>query len=161
MTLDEATIHVQLAYPQIYLACHTRHRRARTSAHGLSARDISILVHLDRTRPTSLSALAGHLNLSPSTVSEAITTMARHGFAAKSQGGSDRRSVQLILTPLGLKAVRAESVLEDARLRGALKTLSRAERAQAITGLNLLAEGCRRAQAPGRRPRTQADAASC
>lgn len=46
-SLAAAVRAVQIAYPQIYLACHTRHTRARSSAFRLSARDSSLLVHLD------------------------------------------------------------------------------------------------------------------
>jgi DNA-binding MarR family transcriptional regulator len=134
VTLDDAIAQVQLAYPQIYYACHTRHQRARTSADGLSGE-----------RPSTLSELTAHLNLSASTVSEAISAMSRHGFVAKSRGSAtDKRAVSLTLTPRGLQAVRANSVLEDARVRGVLKTLSRHERDQAIAGLTLLAGACRR-----------------
>jgi DNA-binding MarR family transcriptional regulator len=134
VTLDDAIAQVQLAYPQIYYACHTRHQRARTSADGLSGEC-----------PSTLSELTAHLNLSASTVSEAISAMSRHGFVAKSRGSAtDKRAVSLTLTPRGLQAVRANSVLEDARVRGVLKTLSRHERDQAIAGLTLLAGACRR-----------------
>jgi DNA-binding MarR family transcriptional regulator len=134
VTLDDAIAQVQLAYPQIYYACYTRHQRARTSADGLSGE-----------RPSTLSELTAHLNLSASTVSEAISAMSRHGFVAKSRGSAtDKRAVSLTLTPRGLQAVRANSVLEDARVRGVLKTLSRHERDQAIAGLTLLAGACRR-----------------
>jgi DNA-binding MarR family transcriptional regulator len=134
VTLDDAIAQVQLAYPQIYYACHTRHQRARTSADGLSGE-----------RPSTLSELTAHLNLSASTVSEAISAMSRHGFVAKSRGSAtDKRAVSLTLTPRGLQAVRANSVLEDARVRGVLKTLSRHERDQPIAGLTLLAGADRR-----------------
>lgn len=159
MTLNDAITQIQLTYPQVYYACHTTHRRARSSAHGLSARDLSILVHLDTTRPTTLSDLARHLNLAASTVSEAISVMVRLGHVAKTRsagqrGGTDRRTVGLTLTPLGLSAVRAESVLETARLRRVLRHLTSTERERAIGGLQLLADACHRAaQATDDQPR--------
>src|SRR5690349_21763378 len=45
MTLDDAVATVQLTYPQVYHACHTRHHRKRTTEHALSARDAAILAH--------------------------------------------------------------------------------------------------------------------
>jgi hypothetical protein len=38
MTVDQAIQVVQVSYPQIYLACHTRHERKRSTEHHLSAR---------------------------------------------------------------------------------------------------------------------------
>ena len=55
-SLTAAVRAVQIAYPQIYLACHTHHTRARSSAFHLSARDSSLLVHLDETHPTRPAA---------------------------------------------------------------------------------------------------------
>ena len=94
MTIAEAIERIQFAYPQIYYACHTRHARRRSTAHHVSGRDSEILVHLDRAAPTSLSALARHMDLSLSTLSEAITKLTAHGYVVKTPGrAGDRRQV--------------------------------------------------------------------
>jgi len=42
MSLERTMRIVQVTYPQVYLACHTRHQRRRTSEHRLSERDSAI-----------------------------------------------------------------------------------------------------------------------
>jgi hypothetical protein len=59
MTLGRTVQIIQVAYPQVYLACHTRHQRKRTSVHRLSSRDSSILAHPDPVvamKPAQLAA---------------------------------------------------------------------------------------------------------
>jgi hypothetical protein len=49
MTVDQAIRVVQLSYPQVDLACHTRHQRKRSTEHHLSARDLrAIVVGMER-----------------------------------------------------------------------------------------------------------------
>ena len=43
MELQEAVLRVQTGYPRIYLACHSRHQNARTTANHLSQRDGTLL----------------------------------------------------------------------------------------------------------------------
>jgi len=147
VTLDRAIERIQFCYPQVYYACHTRHDRARSTTAHLSARDSTILVHLDGAEPVTLSTLARHLSLSPSTLSEAVTKLEALGYVVKARGAAgDRRRVGLVLTRKGIDAVRASSVLEAQRLRLALCTLSSPDRAAAVAGLELLARACQRAK---------------
>jgi DNA-binding MarR family transcriptional regulator len=110
VTIDQAVERLQFAYPQIYYACHTRHERRRSTDQHLSMRDSQILVHLDRRVPLTLGALAAHMDLAASTLSEAISHLESHGYVLKTQA-RDRRRVALLLTPKGVNAVRATSVL--------------------------------------------------
>ncbi len=143
MTLDHAIERIQFCYPQVYFACHTRHDRARSTEVRLSGRDADILVHLDRRTPRTLSELAWHLDLSRSTLSEALTRLEVLGYVVKSrQAGRDRRHVGLVLTPKGVAAVHASSVLDRRRLRAVLERLSRKDQASAVAGLELLARAC-------------------
>jgi DNA-binding MarR family transcriptional regulator len=144
VTLAQAIERIQFCYPQVYYACHTRHDRARSTPAHLSARDSEILVHLDRRTPLTLSTLAAHMDLSRSTLSEALSKLESFGYVAKHRDSDrDRRRVGLVLTPKGVEAVRANSVLEAGRLRAALASLSAADRAAAVGGLELLARACR------------------
>lgn len=149
VTIDQAIERLQFAYPQIYYACHTRHERRRSTDQHLSVRDSEILVHLDRRIPLTLGALAAHMDLAASTLSEAISHLETHGYVLKTQA-RDRRRVALLLTPKGVAAVRATSVLEAGRLRTVLLRLSAHERARATDGLSLLAGACLH-RAPGKR----------
>lgn len=152
VTLDRAIERIQFCYPQVYYACHTRHDRARSTTAHLSARDATILVHLDRSNPVTVSSLARHLHLSPSTLSEALTRLETLGYVHKSRETSaDRRKVGLVLTGKGADAVRASSVLEARRLRAVLSRLAATDRLVAVAGLELLARACRTTDARGRR----------
>ena len=142
VTLDSAVVAIQRAYPQIYYACHTRHIRGRSTDVHLSPRDSQILVHLDPSRPLSVSLLARHLGLSVSTVSEALTKLERFGYVGK-RGSVDRRRVGVVLLPKGVRAIQAASVLESGRLRAVLRRLSSPGLVQVARGLERLARACR------------------
>ena len=150
MTLDQAIEHIQFAYPQVYYACHVRHTRKKSNPFHLSTRDAEILVHLSRSVPTSLSSLARHMDLAASTLSEAVSKLVGHGYLVKMpRVGDDRRQVGIVLTPKGVSAVRASSVLEAGRLKAVLGRLSARDRDAVVTGLTQLAQACR-ARAGGR-----------
>ena len=135
---------VQTCYPQIYLACHTRHTRARSSAFHLSARDSSLLVHLDETHPTRPAALARHMGVVASTMSAALRRLESLGYVGRTTPDTDRRGAELRLTAKGADALRATSVLEAARVEALLRTMTPAVRARAVDGLTLLGTAARR-----------------
>jgi DNA-binding MarR family transcriptional regulator len=71
----------------------------------VSGRDSQLLVHLDRTQPTTLTALARHMDLSPSTLSEAVARLQQYGYLVKASGNSeDRRQIGITLTRKGVDA---------------------------------------------------------
>ena len=145
MTLNRAIERIQFCYPQVYYACHTRHDRARSSEARLSGRDSEILVHLDRRAPLTLSEVAAHMDLSRSTLSEALTKLEAFGYVVKApHAARDRRHIGLVLTRKGVAAVRASSVLDAKRLRAALTRLSAIDQSAAVAGLELLARACRK-----------------
>jgi len=145
MTIDEAVVTVQLTYPQVYLACHTRHQRKRTTEHALSARDAAILAHCSVDSPILAAKLARHLSIARSTLSEAIKKLTQAGYVRRvAQVDGDGRQSGILLSAKGLRAVRETSVLESARLASVLGELSAADRAAIAVGLTKLAEACRR-----------------
>ena len=137
---------VQVAYPQIYFACHTRHIRRASTAARLSAADSTLLAHLDEERPTRPTELARHLGVSASTLSAAINRLAKLGYATLDKASSDRRAVDLRLTAKGAAAMQASSVLDAALVEKMLARLSPSERKRALDGIGLLAKGARLAQ---------------
>lgn len=144
MTIDDAADRIRFAYPQIYYACHKRHVRRRSTHTAVSDRDSQILVHLDRQRPTTLSALARHMDLAKSTLSEALSNLESLGYVTRNgRAAGDRRAVGLTLTEQGVNAVRASSVLDADRIGAALARLTPRQRAEATRGLALLAKACR------------------
>ena len=130
---------VQTFYPQIYLACHTRHTRAASTPHRLSARDSTLLAHLDEKKPVTPSALARHMGVGAPTMSAAVKRLVRLGYVVQERDPDDARSVRLRLAPKGAAAMRDTSVLEPARVRRMLAQLTAADRRLALRGLEMLA----------------------
>ena len=88
---------VQVAYPQIYFACHTRHLRRASSATRLSPADSTLLAHLDEEHPVRPTRLARHVGLAASTLSAAITRLTAHGYVIQERDRDDGRAVGLLL----------------------------------------------------------------
>ena len=141
MDVADQVFAIQRAYPQVYFACHTRHLRRPSSPQRLSDSDRNVLAHLDERRGARPGELAAHLNLAPSSLSATIARLQRLGYVARSISGRDRRAAELRLTPQGVAAIQATSVLDTARLGALLGRLAPAERAAAVAGLELLARG--------------------
>jgi MarR family transcriptional regulator, organic hydroperoxide resistance regulator len=137
---------VQVAYPQIYFACHTRHIRRASTATPLSAADSTLLAHLDEDRATRPTELAKHLGLAASTLSAAINRLGTLGYVSLGKAISDGRAVDLRLTAKGAAAMQASSVLDAALVAKVLAQLSSTERNRALEGIGLLAKGARLAQ---------------
>ena len=158
MSIERTLQIIQVAYPQVYLACHTRHQRKRSSAHRLSARDATILAHLDQATPTTPARLAAHLNVARSTLSEALKRLTSLGYTDRTPrqaAGGSRGGVGILLAPKGLAAIRETSVLEEPRLRAVLQLLSTDELRAVARGMGALVAACERraatvASPPGR-----------
>jgi MarR family transcriptional regulator, organic hydroperoxide resistance regulator len=134
---------VQMTFPQIYLACHTRHQRRRSAETRLSARDSSILAHLDEEAGIAPGKLAKHLGIATSTLSEALKRLGALGYVSSPQGASEsRRRASVVLSKKGAEAVRKTSVLETARLEAALRAVSPRERERIESGMITLAAAC-------------------
>ena len=137
---------VQVAYPQIYFACHTRHIRRASTPARLSAADSTLLAHLDEERATRPTVLAKHLGVAASTLSAAINRLASLGYVTLGKAVVDRRAVDLRLSSKGVAAMQASSVLDAALVEKLLAQLAVPERKRALEGIGLLAKGARLAQ---------------
>ena len=140
---DPFVLEIQRLYPQIYLACHVDHVRAKSTPFRLSAADSSILAHLSPERPIEPRELARHLGVRRSTLSAAIARLAKLGYLSRTIHSEDRRRVELLLTPKGAEAMAATSVLDANRVAEVLTRLTKSERRRAVAGLALLARGSR------------------
>ncbi len=138
---------IQRLYPQIYLACHVDHVRSRSTGWRLSARDSSILAHLDRSTGTSPKALATHLSVAASTLSAAIARLVRLGYIRSDARAVDKRRRELRLTERGARAMASMSVLDRKRVSALVAKLTRPEREIATRGLNLLARAAQELEA--------------
>jgi DNA-binding MarR family transcriptional regulator len=130
-------------YAQIYFACHTRHVRDPTTGVRVSARQASILSHLDTVEPTPLSKLATHLGVTASTMSIAVDRLVRQGYVARARAASDGRVRHVTLTPAGERLRSAQKVLEPRLVKAMLARLSPADRRDALRGLELLGAAAR------------------
>src|SRR6185295_2453975 len=143
MPKDDDIHDVQRLYPQIYVACHTDHVRAASTAWRISSQDASILVHLDREFGLSPRDLARHLGVTPSTLSAAIARLSKLGYLSSVPAEKDKRKRELRLTARGAEAIAATSVLDAERVRELLKRLTSPEQKAALRGLALLARAAR------------------
>jgi DNA-binding MarR family transcriptional regulator len=133
-------------YPQIYLACHLEHPRARTNRFHLTDKDIVLLGHLDRTTPMLAGQLARHLGVGAPALSAQLQRLELRDYLSRSVRPRDRRHVELRLTPLGAEALATTSILDPGRVTALLAQLKPQERARAVRGLALLAQAARRLQ---------------
>lgn len=133
-------------YPQIYLACHLEHTRARTNPYGLRDKDVVLLGHLDETNPLRAGRLAKHLGIGSPTLSAQIQRLERSGFLTRTPAARDRRNIDLRLTPCGAQAMATTSILDPGRVTALLAQLTPSDRTLAVTGLALLARAARQLQ---------------
>jgi MarR family transcriptional regulator, organic hydroperoxide resistance regulator len=140
----DAVEEIQRCYPQIYLACHTKHIRASSTPHRLSAKDSSLLVHLSPRQPQTPGDLAAHMGVGASTLSAAIRRLEDLGYLRREKNVRDRRVVALTLTQQGSRAMAATSVLDGTRLAAVVALLTAEERKHAVEGIRLLAEASSR-----------------
>lgn len=133
-------------YPRIYFACHREHVRDPKTGVDVSARQVSILDHLDAKHPTMLSDLAKHLGVTPATMSLAIGRLVDRGYVTRVLDPVDRRKVQLRLTADGARVTNANSVLEPTLVAEMLAQLSASDRRSALQGLALLGRAAGAAQ---------------
>jgi DNA-binding MarR family transcriptional regulator len=131
-------------YPRIFFACHTRHVADPETRKLVSARQASILDHLDETEPTTLSGLAAHMGVTPSTMSLSVDRLQAMGYVRRTRDPADARRVGIRLTARGLRLREAQSVLEPERVRKLLSHLSDADRSRALEGLELLAQAAQK-----------------
>ena len=136
--MHHETLIIQKLYPQIYFACHTQHVRASSSEVTISARDSSLLAHLDEHIPMRLTQLAEHLNISISTASEAINKLVELGYILRQKHFNDKRICELRLSPKGSQAMQAASALDTKRVTILLSYLTQEQKTMAIQGLTLL-----------------------
>jgi DNA-binding MarR family transcriptional regulator len=131
---------IQRAYPQLWHACHVEHATRRRE-HGLSDRDVFVLGHLDVWSPVTAGALAKHLGVGASTITEAMDRLERAGLAERTRIG---RKVELTITPLGVAHMQAGSVLDTARLELLVAQIPPRDREVAVRGFEILADAARK-----------------
>src|SRR5262249_32320796 len=97
---------VQRLYPQIYIACHTRHQRRASTAANLRVHESGILANLSETEPMRASQLARHLGVRRSTMSAAIKRLTQLGYIARARDERDGRAARLLVSREGVRAMQ-------------------------------------------------------
>lgn len=141
--MKELVAEIQRLYPQIYLACHVDHVRARSTEWRLSARDSSILSHLELRAGMRPRNLAKHLNVAASTLSATIARLENLGYITSRSLPRDKRERELRLTKLGAEAMAATSVLDRERVQSMIENLTPREAQIVSRGFRLLARAAR------------------
>jgi DNA-binding MarR family transcriptional regulator len=139
-SLEAQVTEIQMLYPRIYMACHVEHTKARSSEVQLSARDSSILAHLSVKEFTRPGTLAKHLDVAPSTLSEALHNLASLGYVSSKTDQDDERRTEFKLTPKGIAAMKSASVLDSQKVAAILDRLAPEQRVKAIDGLRMIAD---------------------
>jgi DNA-binding MarR family transcriptional regulator len=146
--MEDDVLAILRSYPQIYLACHVEHRTRGSSPTGLTARDGTLLAHIEE-EGSSPARLARHLGVAPSTLSAALARLEGNGILRLEADPKDARRRVIRLTGAGREAVARDSVLDPDRVAAMLHSMPPRERRRAIEGLTLLAAAARRQQEGG------------
>ncbi len=123
----------------VFHACHIGHPRARTNEHRLSDRDSSVLAHIGSGHSITARDLARHLGIGAPAMSATLDRLERLGYLERLPRTRTRPTRPLSLTPKGVVAMQATSVLDSERLQLLLSQLSPNERRKAVQGISLLA----------------------
>jgi len=111
-------------------------RRARGS--NLSLPQFRILAILWRSGETNNKSLAEHYGISVASTSRMVDALVQMGFVARQVASSDRRQVNLSLTPLGAQEFASIRKKGAAELDQVFQKMANKERAQLIEGLESL-----------------------
>jgi DNA-binding MarR family transcriptional regulator len=139
MRLSRGATQLLADYPRIFFACHRQHVHDPATGARLSAKQASILDHLDTVAPTTLTDLSAHMGVTAGTMSVAVDRLVREGYVRRAWDDRDGRRVQLRLTDAGDRIRAANSVLDPARVDALLGQLAPADLQSALAGLAVLA----------------------
>jgi DNA-binding MarR family transcriptional regulator len=145
-------------YPAIFFACHRKHVRDEKSHCALSAHQASVLDHLDAVQPTHLHELAGHMGITPSSMSLMVDRLEKGGFIRRARDPHDARRVNLRLTAAGLRIQEQQKVLDPQLVEAMLRRLPSDQRNAALAGLRTLAQAAQEMIASGECKRLRQEA---
>lgn len=131
-------------YPKIFFACHLQHVKDPETENILTAKQASVLDHLDLAEAVSLNGLAKHMGVKPATMCVMVDRLEELGYMTRVRSEEDRRAVLLRLTPAGLRLRESQSVLDPGRVEGVLASMTPEDLERGLDGLRLLAEAASR-----------------
>jgi MarR family transcriptional regulator, organic hydroperoxide resistance regulator len=130
---------LEAAYPRVFMACHRRHVTDDESGNRITAHQASILDHLGSSSALTVGRLAGHLGVTPSTMSLTVQRLVANGYIARCCDAKDSRKVLLRLTARGKRVREQNSVLDPELVVELLANVPPQRREAALEGLELLA----------------------
>src|SRR5688500_12761750 len=95
---------------------------------GVSAAQLEVLRQVKKRPAFSVYELALRTHTRQSSVSTIVARLAEKGFVRRAAARSDARRISISLTSAGRAVLRKSRDMSQARLVGALETLSRADR---------------------------------
>ncbi len=104
--------------------------RKETSALHCSISHLEILHYISQHRNPTMKELAGHLRITPPSVTTMIDAMVEHKLVKRENAVGDRRSVRILLTPQAKKLHLALQKKKAAMLATLLKKLSLEQKQQ-------------------------------
>ena len=122
--------------------------RASERLLGVSGAQLFVLQTLAKSRALSLNALAERTQTHQSTISVVVKRLVAERLVQSRPSPSDRRRVELELTPRGSALLRRAPAAAQDRLIAGVQALSARERASLATTLAKLAAGMRLKAAP-------------
>ena len=140
--LNEQVHSVQMAYPQIWFACHRAHR-GRSDGDGLTDHEAGVLMHLAAVPEQTPTVIAKHLGIGRPALSAQLKRLQALGLI-RATPGQDARVRTLSLTEAGAARASARSPLDAMRVSALLQVLPVQQRLDAVRGLQLLAEAAQK-----------------
>lgn len=134
---------IQLAYPQIWFACHIEHRtRGEPHDSGLTDREAGILAHIAAGTEHGANAahLSRHLGIGKAALSQHLKRLQQLDLIETRTADDDRRRKIIRLTATGRRTVSTGSPLDAGKLHQLLGTMSAEDAADAVLGLQRLAK---------------------
>jgi DNA-binding MarR family transcriptional regulator len=114
-------------------------RRLRSERRDLSLIKASVLGRLDRSGPTTTSALAAAERVRPQSMATIVAALTDSGLVTRRDDPGDGRSTLIDLTPQGLDVILADRARKDDWLAQAMdKDLTAEERAVVARATELL-----------------------
>jgi DNA-binding MarR family transcriptional regulator len=115
------------------------HSRRLMEQHGLTGPQLAVLQELDRLGAALSGELARALQVSQPTLTGIVDRLERHGLAARSRNGVDRRTVQVAITDEGRRALQSTPSAMQEGIRRELSTLDEWERTMMLATLQRIA----------------------